>query len=550
MLLQLEIRNFAIIEHTIINFENHFNALTGETGAGKSILLDALSVVIGERTNKEWIRKGEEKATVKAVFLKTESLDKLLKENEIDTQEDVLIIERQISKNGRTIAKINGRIETIQTIKNISKSLLEICGQKEHLNLLDESNYLKLIDGLCGSEHETCVISYKEAFAEWKSVQKQLHELLYSQREQEQLLDLYRFQKKEIEDAQLKENEDDDLESEKQTLNSFEKVSKGLKSACLHLEQVNDIYAAKNELQSISSVYKEVDNYVDRLEKAYYEIEDIRGEIEGFLSTYEYDEERLDAIMYRLENISSLKRKYGDSIPEVLKYYEEVSEKVYSIDNKDEVIHKLEKRQKELETMMDDYCVKISKERQQTALDIQERMNVELKELCMENAKLAFHVEELEIYNEYGKNKVAIRFSANKGEELKPLAKVASGGELSRVLLAMKMVTSQKQGLQTIIFDEVDEGIGGEVGRVIGEKLASLGEQVQVITISHLPQVASTASAHYIIKKETKEERTVSTVQKLNEAERIQEIARMIYGNETNEITLKQAEEMLKKRRR
>lgn len=547
MLLQLEIKNFAIIEHSLINFEEKFNVITGETGSGKSILFDALSCVIGERSSKEIVRKGEEKAEIKIVFLKTSKIEKKLSKKGIKIEDDVVIIERQISKSGRSIAKINGRIETVQTIKEVCEELIEISGQKEHLNLMNEQKYLQIIDGLLNTENKEKLTKYKEKYLKLREINQQLDNLSNAHREQEQLMDLYRFQKKEIEKANLKLNEDEELEEEKRVLSSFEKINQKVQKTLNALESVDHLYDAKNNLSEAVDFDKTLHELSERLEKAYYEIEDVRSEIQNYIDDFEYDEEKLNHIIYRLETINSLKRKYGDSITEIINHYEEVEKKIDEVENKDEHISSLLKEKTIIEKEMSEVSTIIHEKRKEIALDLQEKVNKQINELCMENAKLVFQLELTDEFNSNGKTKLQVLFTANKGEDLKPLSKVASGGELSRVLLALKMATNENQGIEVVVFDEVDEGIGGEVGRVIGQKLNELGEKVQVITISHLPQVAAKANTHFLIEKRTDEQRTYSTLSKLKEEERKEEIARMIFGHEKNEITLKQAEEMLKK---
>ncbi|MFP3726396.1 DNA repair protein RecN [Priestia filamentosa] len=547
MLLQVEIRDFAIIEHSIIDVENGFNVITGETGAGKSIVFDALSSIIGERTSKSVVRKGTEKAELKAVFLKTPTLATQLQERNISSTDDVVIVERIISANGRSIAKVNGSIQSIQVIKELCQDLIEICGQKAHLELLQEDKYLHLLDNYMDKEHLALLHTFKEQHRQYKQITKSIEELLSKEREQEQLLDLYRFQKNEIEEVNLKAGEDESLEEERKFLDSFEQISSSLTQTLHALANINDIYAAGDKLKNVARHDDKLKMFNERILSAFYELEDVRSEIDSYSSNIEYDEARLNEINYRLETIKQMKRKYGDTIEDILLHYEEVCQKLDVFDNKEEHLAKLRKEQNNLYNKLKDLAHRLHHHRLSIAQNLETNILKALRELCMPNAVFQFVVKETEELNEHGHSKVYILFNANKGEEPKALSKIASGGELSRVLLSIKIASNLSEEGKTIIFDEVDEGIGGEVGRHIGQKLYELGTQSQVIAISHLPQVAAKADYHFLIEKSVKQDRTISSVTKLTEARRVEEVARMIYGDEKNEITLKQAQEMLKK---
>jgi len=547
MLLQIEIKDFAIIEHSIINFKDGFNVITGETGAGKSILLSALSSIIGERTSKSVVRRGKEKAELKAVFLKTEKLSKQLEAKNITSTDDVVIVERIISASGKSYAMVNGSIQPAQSIKEICQELVEICGQKAHLELLQEDKYLHLLDNYMNKEDMELLASYKEEYSKYKQVSKTIDELLSKEREQEQLLDLYRFQQKEIEDMKLVVGEDKQLEEEQRFLDSFEQISTSLNQTINSLNIVNDIYQAGENLQSAAKHDTKLQALNERIMSAYYELDDVKSELDSHLHNIEYDEGRLNEINYRLNSIKQMKKKYGDTIEDILVHYKEVTTKLDVYDNKEEHIRKLNK---EKQALIDSLTVKANKLhafRISIAKNLESNIIKALKELCMPNAVFTFVVNQTKDLNENGFSKVHILFNANKGEEPKPLSKIASGGELSRVLLSIKIANNLKEKGKTIIFDEVDEGIGGEVGVHIGIKLSELGSQTQVIAISHLPQVAAKANQHFFIEKFIEDERTVSTVTMLSESERESEIARMIYGNEKSNTTLKQAREMMGK---
>ena len=545
--MQLEIKNFAIIEHSIITFDETFNVLTGETGAGKSILLDALGAILGDRTSKDYIRKGEEKAELKAVFLCTEKINQKLRKKNIHVEDDVVIVRREIQKSGRSISKINGSIQTVQTIRDIFSDIIEIIGQRDHQQLLSESKYLELLDEKCDNEHQETLTTYQNLFREYQDVLSSLDSLENTQREQVQLLDLYRFQVQEIESAQLKEGEDAELEKEKAVLSNFSKIEKHVIEANQGFNALSVISDVERSIQDAARFDPKLSKLAERVTSVRHELDDIASEMNMYQDGFEYDEAKLDGIIYRLETINQLKRKYGVTIEDILVHYDEVSQKLDEVVNKDAHVERLKNEKNRLESKLSALASTLHTNREQTGVRLEKAILTELQELCMPDARLEFLLTQTDSFMSTGWTNVSLLFNANKGEDLKPLAKIASGGELSRVLLALKVSTSSSNEIESIVFDEVDEGVGGEVGLIIGKKLAHLGKYVQLIVISHLPQVAAKADTQFLIHKESNEERTYSTVKKLSEQERKLEIARMIYGDDKSETTLKQAEEMLKK---
>lgn len=546
MLLQLEIKDFAIIEHTLLDFEEGFGALTGETGSGKSILLDALTCILGDRASKSLIRKGSTKAYLKAVFLKTQTLSHKLNELNIVCNDDFLIVERELFASGKSFAKINGSLSTTQTIRDVCEDLIEICGQRDQQMLLKDSSYLFMLDEVCPEPFAEKRKQYVTLFSEFKEIEKKIEELQNDYRERERMLDLYSFHIKEIDKAALSVGEDSALEQERKFLSSFEKIFKNISSANQSLTSIDDLYQALNALQNAAKYDENITPFFERLEKAYFEIQDISSDLISYENNLSYDdEERLNEVNERLHLITSLKRKYADDIESILVYREEIFEKLDQIQNRDAHLETLSFRQKELEGQMNELCTYFDLMRRESAQRQECIISKELSELCMDGARVVFDIEYTNTFTSFGKNKVSLLFCANKGEDLKPISKIASGGELSRVLLAFKIAMQSKSGVSTLFFDEVDQGIGGEVGRHIGLKLRELATNVQVICISHLPQVASKASYHFVISKTTKGDRTVSSVNKLSSEERKFEIARMIYGDAIDSVTLEQAQVML-----
>lgn len=541
MLIQLEINDFAIIDNTKIDFKEKLNVLSGETGAGKSIILAAIDIITGGKIKKSEIRTGSEKAIIRAVFLKNEMIKKKLEALNLDTEDDYVTLERVFNTKGRSTIRINESIQTNQNLKKVANDLVDICGQRDAQKLFKEETYIEILNERI---EEEILNGYRNVYGEYKEVKTKLEELKNQDRTQEQFADLYRMQIKEIKEAELNEEEEEELENKKVFLDNFEKISQATNTVIQVLENNDAIYTAMKELEMISEKVPELKEASEMLSNSYYELDSVKDNVQSYVDGIEFDEFELNRTIERLEEIKKLKKKYGDNVREILNYCEEIEGKLKGIENRDEDIEYMEKRMEEIEKKIKQSATLLSQKRKEVAIEVGERLENELKELCIEDAEIQFDVVDIEEYNKHGNNKIDLLFSANKGQEKQPLAKVASGGEVSRVLLALKLMSDKKDN-QTMIFDEVDVGVGGEVGRIIGEKLKKLGETTQVLCISHLPQVAAKGSHHFQIKKMTEGEMTVSRVSELSREERINEIARMIYGDERTEITLKQAEEML-----
>lgn len=547
MLMQIEIRNIAIIDYALIDFNEGFHVMTGETGAGKSIILDSISLLAGERAQKELIRMGEEMASVKGVFSVNETNRGQIKKLIGSVEDDYLTVERILYKDGKSIAKINGKIEPLKTIKELVLFSLEICGQKSHIDLMKEAYYRELIDSIAPSSFQEQLEAYRKNYRLWKEKKKELENWRKNDREQEQMLDLYKYQLNEIEQAELTIGEDEALEVERKKLTSFEKLNASCQKALQVFEQLQDLYVVEEAVGMIATLETEFESLKERVQTVSTEIEDIHYEVRKYSDNLEYDEERLNHIIYRDEDIKKIKRKYGNTIEEVLHTYEEIKEKIEKYDRKEEVIVELTKEIQQLEKTLGEQSLVLHAERKVLAEETSKEIEKELHDLAMPHAEFSIRVAYQDEWNEYGKDEVLAYFNANKGEELRLLNKIASGGEMARVLLAIKVVVNEKSPGKTLIFDEVDEGIGGGVGLIIGDKMSKLGKQTQVIVISHLPQVAAKAISHYKIIKNVVDNRTFSTIEKMTEAERVEEISRMLYGSEADETTRIQATKMLKK---
>jgi len=549
MLLQIEIKNIVIIDYALVDFSDGFHVLTGETGAGKSIILKSIGMLMGERAQKELIRIGEEKAEVAGVFAINSQNRDIIEELLGPIEDDYIRVERILYEDGKSVAKINGKIETVKTMKEIVHRTLEICGQKSHIDLIKESYYRELVDSLAPPSFTDTLDEYKSVFGQWKEKKKELDKWLKSDKEQEQMLDLYRYQLAEIEEANLNEQEEQELEQERKKLSSFQSLTARLQGALSVLEHIQDFHHVEQATDMMANLEEEYRQLNERTISVSTELEDIKYELTRYTDGLEYDENRLNTIILREEEIKKIKRKYGNgqSIESVNDYYAEIKQTLVQYESKEEVISSLEKEIVQLEKKLDTLASTMHKEREKVAHTFSKKIEDELKDLAMPHAQFSMEVTSLPQWNEHGKSDVQAFFNANKGGLPRPLNKIASGGEMSRVLLAIKVVVNEEKVGKTLIFDEVDEGIGGDVGLIIGEKMEKIGRKTQVVVISHLPQVAAKASHHYRIEKNDRGKRTYSTIQPLSDEERVYEVSRMLYGKEANKTTHEHARKMLEK---
>ncbi|PGK51438.1 DNA repair protein RecN [Priestia megaterium] len=544
MLLQVQIDQLAIIEHSLIDFTDGFHVLTGETGAGKSIILGAIGLLAGERANREMIRKGQEFASVKGTISVNKENREIITNLIGPVQDDYIIIERILYVDGRGIAKINGKIEPLRHIKEIMEVTLERCSQKSHIDLMRENYYREVIDEIAPPNFHKLLDIYQSLYKQWKAKKEELHNWLTKDREQEQMMDLYNHQIQEIEEINLDEQEEETLQEEIRRLSKHDELVKACEAAIHELRQLN-WYSVEEAASSMAEVDKEHTELQDRVFSLTEEIRDVQQTINRYSNNLEYDEERLNQLVYREEEIKRIKRKYGNTIQDVLEHLEEIKQQVQAYEKKEDTILQLEKQIKQYEEKLLEVEKKLTKERIQISKKFQGLITTELQELAMPHAQFELRILPLDKRNEYGRDDVQAFFNANKGEQMQPINKIASGGEMARVLLALKVVINEQTPGKTLIFDEVDEGIGGDVGNIIGDKMERLGKRTQVIVISHLPQVAAKASHHYFIEKHVQNERTFSTVQNLTEKERVDEIARMLLGKAATKVTQEQAKKML-----
>lgn len=554
MLKNLSVWNFALIEHAELEFGEGLNILTGETGAGKSILIDALSAVLGQRIGTNLIRTGCENLRVEAVFLLDENSAalKILAELEIDIdEENTVIISRRINRSSRNNAiTINSSHVTLAALKRLSNALVDVHGQNENLAVLREENIYSLIDG-ADKKISSVKREYQKIFSSWRAQVKNLEDKKRSQLENEQRLDMLRWQEQEISQADLKPNEDAELETELRKLSNAEKISAHVEESCQLLNGDSDF----NVLTALAKVEKnlnDVAKYDEKLnparkllEDAAISLQEAYSDIHSYAETLEFSPATLDALQTRLNTIWQLKRKYGDSVEKILAHLQKVRSEIAAIENFDSDVETLQKLIATLESQAKTRADNLFELRKNSAEKISKTVEKEIRRLGMPKAKFIVTVDAAENLTANGGDTADILFSANVGEDLKSLSKIVSGGELSRIALAIKTVSAGRaDSAGTMVFDEIDTGLGGTTAKIVAECIAKVSKNRQVLCVTHLAQIACMADTHLQISKSDDGNRTVTEVKILDTASRVTEIARMASGAE-NAVSLKNADEMI-----
>ena len=539
MITNLHIKNIGIIDDIEIDFNKGLNVLTGETGAGKSLIIGSLNIISGGRFSKDMIRKGETNSFVEVCLYEPKN------ENSID---GTIIISREIHVNGKNVCKINGRMVTVTELKEFMRKIIEIHGQNDSQNLLDNKEHIKYLDSFIGNELEK--EEYRKNYERYIEIKKELKENYGDEKERQRKLDLLKYQFEEIEEANLIEGEEEELSNKQKIIVNSEKIAKTLQEVDISIGE-NAIDIISNSIRNLEKIecfdekYQETANC---LKSAYYELQEVSRDISSFKDEVDFNEEEQREIEERLDLIFSLKRKYGNSIKEILQYKEEVKNEIYRIDNLEEYTSSLKSEQKELTKKLNELGEKIHKIREEKGEELSNKINQNLKDLEMKNAKVNIHVDYFENeYFENGKDRVIFYITTNVGEDEKELSKIASGGEMSRIMLAIKAVLANSDDISVLIFDEIDTGISGKAANSVAEKLNTIAKKHQVLCISHLPNIAAVADYHYFISKNIAHNRTSTSIKQLNEKEIIKEIARISSG-EVNDITIKYAEKLRKKK--
>ena len=542
MISSLHIRNIGIIEDLSIDFNKGLNVLTGETGAGKTLIIDSLQIISGGRFSKEMIRKGENNSFVELCLYCPEN------EHAIEGN---IIVSREINVNGKNMCKINGRMVTVNELKDFMKQFIEIHGQNDNQNLLDSKLHLKYLDGFIGTEilgkdKET----YRTLYDRYLEIKEELKQNYGDDKERQRKLDLLRYQTEEIEQAKLKENEEQGLEEKRNLFLNSEKIVENLNEADSLLSEntIDSLSMAIRALEKIEGIDKKYEKASNSLKSSYYELQELARDINGYKEDVYFDEEERNHIEERLDTIYSLKRKYGNSIQEILEYNKQIQEEIEHIENLEEYNNKLKIELKKIEKEMNTLGKKISDIRTEYAKKLSESINQELVDLEMKNAKINVKVDyKEEEFFKTGKDIVKFYITTNLGEDEKELSKIASGGEMSRTMLAIKKVLADTDKIPVLVFDEIDTGISGKAANSVASKLKAIAKKHQVMCISHLPNIAAVADYNYFISKNVKEERTKTQIKLLKENEVIEEIARISSG-EINEVTLQYAYELRNKK--
>lgn len=541
MISTLHIKNIGIIDDLVVDLNEGLNVLTGETGAGKTLIIDAIEIICGGRFSKEMIRKGETNSYIELCMFEPEN------ENSMDGN---IIISREISTNGKNMCKINGRMATVAELKDFMSNFIEIHGQNKNQELLNNKTHLSCLDGFIGDELRPLKEEYKTKYTRYNEIKHELKQNYGDDKEKERKLDLLKYQIEEIEQANLKKDEEQELEEKRNLMLNAEKITQNLNQAdeVLSEQGIDAISIAIKSLEKIENIDEKYEKISSNLKSLYYELQEVSRDLSSYNEEIYFDEEERNETEERLDIIHSLKRKYGNTIEEILQYKQEIEEEVTHIENLDEYNNKLKQEQVKLKDEMNKLALKIHKIREDKAKVLSENINKELKDLEMKNAKINVHVnfQENEFYKT-GKDVVEFYISTNVGEDEKELAKIASGGEISRIMLAIKKVLAETDKMPVLIFDEIDTGISGNAANMVAKKLSEISKNHQILCISHMPSVAAMADYNYFISKKVVQERTNTSVRLLNEEEIINEIARISSG-QINDVTIKYATELRSKR--
>ena len=551
MLLELNIENFAIIENMKIEFEPGLNVLTGETGSGKSIIIDSLGLVLGQRANKDIIKKGKDRAFIEAVFSSYDEETKdLLLEYGIESG-DLVVVSKEIREKGPTITRVNNRTVTSQILSKISSHLIDIFAQHESISLMDNKNQLRLIDDFSGKDQGELLGNLKDLVHEINSLKNEYHEKSSMEQNKDREIDLLEYQIKEIEDAGLSDYDDEELYDDFNVLNNMTDTLIKLSEAKSLINEGYETTSLEDILDKVIANIVEVTRYnkdlkevEENLEDIRFRISDIAKDLDRYVSSSEVDEERLQFLRERIDLVNNLKLKYGNNVKAINSFYEEISERLRFLQNFEDNLNKLLKEIEEKEAEALVLAEKISQKRKKTSEILEKKVEEEINKLNIKDAKFKIEIKEKELSFD-GIDKIEFLIAPNLGQDLMPMAKVASGGEMSRIMLGFKSIIAEKDNIPTLVFDEIDTGISGKTAQIVGNKIKEVSKDRQVIVISHLPQIVALADTHFAIKKDVVNNSTISTIDKLSYDERVNEVARLIGGMNVSEIAIETAKEMI-----
>ena len=536
MISTIHIKNIGIIDDLSIDLNNGLNIFTGETGAGKTLLIDSIGIICGNRFSREMIRKGEDYSCVEVSIFMPEN------EKAIDGN---IIVSREIYSNGRNSCKINGNLVTVNELKEFMNNIIDIHGQNDNQTILEKSSHIKYLDSFIGKDINTLKRDYTELFEKYNEIKNKLNSNYGDDKEKQRKLDLLRYQLNEIDISKLKLNEDVELEEKRKLMLNSEKIVENLEIAGESLSEhtidsINVAIKALEKIENIDNIYNEK---LSQVKSIYYDIQELSRDISSLNEDIYFDEEERNKIESRLDTIYSLKRKYGNSIEEILEYKDNLEEEINNIENLDKINENLKEELKNVEDNMKKICNKMNEVRIEKAKILSEKINSELKDLEMQNAKFNVKIELNDQFNLNGLNDVEFLISTNIGEEEKTLIKIASGGEMSRIMLAIKTILAEIDDIPVLIFDEIDTGISGKTAKTVGEKIKKISNNYQIIMITHLATIAAKGDYNYYIYKMVENNKTKTIIKQLDENDVIKEIARISSG-EVTDIAIQHAKEL------
>ena len=550
MLLEISIKNFAIIESISLNFEKGMTVLTGETGAGKSIIIDAMNMMLGARATTEVIRHGAPKAEIEGLFSieSNRALEEIFDEQGLELSDEI-IIRREILQNGRSISRVNGQMVNLSVLRTIGQQLVDIHGQHDQEELMRPHRHIQMLDEFGDTSFFELKEAYQMNFDNYRRMRKQVLDIKKNQQEHKARIEMLEFQMAEIEAANLKAGEDVTLNQERDRLLNHKHIADTLTNAYSMLDNeefssLANVRSAMNDMESLEEFDPEYREISGTLSESYYVLEDITKRLESIIDDLDFDGNRLMQVESRLDLIHTITRKYGGSVDDVLEYFAKITDEYNLLTGNNLSSEDMEIELKKLEKNLVDLAGQVAQARHKIAQDLEAEIKQELQDLYMEKAQFQVRFSKGKFSRE-GNESVEFYISTNPGEDFKPLVKVASGGELSRLMLAIKSAFSRKEGKTSIVFDEVDTGVSGRVAQAIAQKIHKIGQNGQVLAISHLPQVIAIADYQFFIEKISNEHSTVSTVRLLTVEERIEEVAKMLAGENVTEAALTQARELL-----
>jgi len=551
MLLEISIKNFAIIESISLNFEKGMTVLTGETGAGKSIIIDAMNMMLGARATTDVIRHGAPKAEIEGLFSfeNSRALTEIFAEQGLELGDEI-IIRREILRNGRSISRVNGQLVNLSVLKLIGQHLVDIHGQHDQEELMRPQLHIQMLDEFGDANFLNLKEAYQNSFDTYRRMRKQVLDLKKNQQEHKARIEMLEFQIAEIESVNLKAGEDISLNQERDKLLNHKNIADTLTNAYSMLDNeefssLANVRSAMNDMESIEEFDTDYREISSTLSESYFALEDVTKRLEGIIDDLDFDGNRLLQVESRLDLIYTITRKYGGNVEDVLLYFAKITEEYNLLTGNNLSSEDMEIELKKLEKQLVELANEVAKARHEIAIGLEAEIRRELQDLYMEKAQFQVRFTKGKFSRE-GNELVEFFISTNPGEEFKPLVKVASGGELSRLMLAIKSAFSRKEGKTSIVFDEVDTGVSGRVAQAIAQKIHKIGQHGQVLAISHLPQVIAIADYQFFIEKISDEHTTVSTVRLLTREERVQEVAKMLAGDDVTEAALTQARELLK----